>query len=64
MVPASFTQCLVVMAKDLGVDVYVPAMYVLLDSKDQDAYWNALSFVIIHVKNRGVLVSLETGTSA
>uniref|UniRef100_H3GZT0 MULE transposase domain-containing protein n=1 Tax=Phytophthora ramorum TaxID=164328 RepID=H3GZT0_PHYRM len=47
MVPAPFRQCLIVMVKDLGVDVYVPAMYVLMDSKHQDAYWNALNFVII-----------------
>ncbi|OWZ21461.1 hypothetical protein PHMEG_0003999 [Phytophthora megakarya] len=47
MVPATFRQCLILMVKDLGVDVYVPAMYVLMDSKHQDAYWNALNFVII-----------------
>ncbi|OWZ20503.1 hypothetical protein PHMEG_0005060 [Phytophthora megakarya] len=47
MVSASFRQCLIVMVKDLGVDVYVPAMYVLMDSKHQDASWNALNFVII-----------------
>ncbi|GMF30579.1 unnamed protein product [Phytophthora fragariaefolia] len=47
MVPLPFTQCLIVMVKDPGVDVYVPAMYVLLDSKQQDVYWNALNYVII-----------------
>ncbi|OWY97538.1 hypothetical protein PHMEG_00031912 [Phytophthora megakarya] len=47
MVPAPLRQCLIVIVKDLGVDVYVPAMYVLMDSKHQDAYWNALNFVII-----------------
>ncbi|GMF63467.1 unnamed protein product [Phytophthora fragariaefolia] len=47
MVPRPFTQCLIVMVKDPGVDVDVPAMYVLLDSKQQDVYWNALNYVII-----------------
>ncbi|GMF54290.1 unnamed protein product [Phytophthora fragariaefolia] len=46
-VHAMFTQCLIVMVKDPGVDVYVPAMYVLLDSKQQDVYWNAFNYVII-----------------
>ncbi|RLN89199.1 hypothetical protein BBJ28_00025969 [Nothophytophthora sp. Chile5] len=47
MVPRPFTQCLIVMVKDPGVDVDVPAMYVLMDSKQQDAYWHALRCVII-----------------
>ncbi|OWZ11105.1 hypothetical protein PHMEG_00015926 [Phytophthora megakarya] len=46
-VPATFQQCLIMMVKGLGVDVYVPAIYVLMDSKHQDAYCNALNFVII-----------------
>ncbi|KAE9079547.1 hypothetical protein PF005_g23219 [Phytophthora fragariae] len=49
MVPRPFTQCLIVMIKDPGVDVYVPAMYVLLDSKQQEVYWNALNYVIIQI---------------
>ncbi|KAG3232845.1 hypothetical protein PI124_g22077 [Phytophthora idaei] len=47
MVPRPFTQCLIVMVKDPDVDVYAPAMYVLMDSKQQDAYWNALNYVIV-----------------
>ncbi|KAE9112925.1 hypothetical protein PF010_g10195 [Phytophthora fragariae] len=35
------------MVKGPGVDVYVPAMYVLLDSKQQEVYWDALNNVII-----------------
>ncbi|KAG2784214.1 hypothetical protein Pcac1_g5653 [Phytophthora cactorum] len=35
------------MIRDPGVDVYVPATYVLMDSKQQDAYWNALNYVIV-----------------
>ncbi|KAG2765653.1 hypothetical protein Pcac1_g22868 [Phytophthora cactorum] len=47
MAPRPFTQCLIVMVKDPGVNVYVPAMYVLMTSKQQDAYWNALNYVIV-----------------
>ncbi|KAG2823963.1 hypothetical protein PC129_g8410 [Phytophthora cactorum] len=47
MVPRPFTQCLIVMVRDPGVDVDVPAMYVLMDSKQQDAYWNALNYVVV-----------------
>ncbi|EGZ27523.1 hypothetical protein PHYSODRAFT_257161 [Phytophthora sojae] len=43
MVPKPSTQCLIVMVRDPGVDLYVPAMYVLMDSKQQDAYWSALN---------------------
>ncbi|KAG3032222.1 hypothetical protein PC121_g4092 [Phytophthora cactorum] len=35
------------MMRDPGVGVYVPATYVLMDSKQQDAYWNALNYVIV-----------------
>lgn len=47
MVPKPFTQCLIVMVRDPGVDLYVPAMYVLMDSKQQDAYWYALNCITI-----------------
>ncbi|KAG3232325.1 hypothetical protein PI124_g22590 [Phytophthora idaei] len=47
MVPRPFTQCLIVMVKDSGVDAYVPATYVLTDSKQHDAYWNVLNYVIV-----------------
>ncbi|KAG2786303.1 hypothetical protein PC129_g14096 [Phytophthora cactorum] len=35
------------MVRSPGVDVDVPAMHVLMDSKQQDAYWNALNYVIV-----------------
>ncbi|RAW24261.1 hypothetical protein PC110_g19309 [Phytophthora cactorum] len=47
MVPRPFPQCLIVMMRDPGMDMYVPATYVLMDSKQQDAYWNALNYVIV-----------------
>ncbi|KAG3118671.1 hypothetical protein PI124_g4084 [Phytophthora idaei] len=47
MVPRPFTQCLIVMMRDPGVDVDVPTTYVLMDLKQQDAYWNALNYVIV-----------------
>ncbi|KAG2765643.1 hypothetical protein Pcac1_g22858 [Phytophthora cactorum] len=57
MAPRPFTQCLIVMVKDPGVNVYVPAMYVLMTSKQQDAYWNALNYVIVQTDRQcnGVL---------
>ncbi|ETM39488.1 hypothetical protein L914_14367 [Phytophthora nicotianae] len=46
MVPKPFTQCLIVMVRDPGV-LYVPVMYVLIYSKHQDAYWNAVIYIVI-----------------
>lgn len=37
-VPKPLTQCLIVMVRDPGVDLYVPAMYVLMYSKHQEVY--------------------------
>ncbi|POM69289.1 Hypothetical protein PHPALM_14436 [Phytophthora palmivora] len=47
MVPKPFYQCLIVMVRDPDVDLYVPAMYVLMDSKQQDVYWNVLNYIVI-----------------
>ncbi|POM74565.1 Hypothetical protein PHPALM_8463 [Phytophthora palmivora] len=47
MVPKPFYRCLIVMVRDPGVDLYVPAMYVLMDSKQQDVYWNVLNYIVI-----------------
>ncbi|KAG3087210.1 hypothetical protein PI124_g8662 [Phytophthora idaei] len=47
MTPRPFTQCLIVMVRDPGVDVDVPATCMLTDSKQQDAYWNVLNYVIV-----------------
>jgi hypothetical protein len=47
MAPKPFTQCLVLMVRDPSVDLYVPALYVLVTSKDQETYWNVLDAVII-----------------
>ncbi|KAG3117013.1 hypothetical protein PI124_g4309 [Phytophthora idaei] len=35
------------MVRDPGVDAYMPATYMLTDSKQQDTYWNVLNYVIV-----------------
>jgi MULE transposase domain len=50
--PKPFTQCLILMLHDASVDLYVPVLYILLDGKDQETYWNAINLVIIHTDRR------------
>jgi MULE transposase domain len=45
-VPAPFYQCMIVMVYDHGTNMYVPVMYVLLTSKLENVYFQALHWVI------------------
>jgi cell shape-determining protein MreD len=47
VVPKPFSQCLIVMAFELAVNVYVPIGYVLVQSKSQDTYWRVLNELIM-----------------
>lgn len=45
--PANFQQCLIVMMYDHSIDLYLPIFYILLDSKDELSYSNALHWIKI-----------------
>lgn len=47
VVPKGFSQCLIAMVYDPSVDVYVPLLYVLVNSKSQETYWRVLEQLIM-----------------
>ena len=47
IVPDPFYQCLIVMAFDETLGVYVPVLYILITTKTHWLYWNALHCVIV-----------------
>ncbi|ETL47057.1 hypothetical protein L916_03158, partial [Phytophthora nicotianae] len=47
VVPKPFKQCLIVMAFEPTVNLYVPICYVLVQDKSQDMYWRVLNELII-----------------
>lgn len=47
VVPKPFSQCLIVMAFEPAVNLYVPICYVLAQGKSQDMYWRVLNELII-----------------
>ncbi|EGZ18329.1 hypothetical protein PHYSODRAFT_332150 [Phytophthora sojae] len=47
VVPKPFSQCLIVMAFEPSVDLYVPVCYVLVQVKSQETYWRVLNELVI-----------------
>jgi MULE transposase domain len=51
-VPRPYTQCLIIMVYDDETNIYVPAVYILLDNKNQWAYWHALHIVLVETETK------------
>jgi hypothetical protein len=51
-VPKPYTQCLIAMIYDDETDLYVPAVYILLDNKSQWTYWHALHFILVETETK------------
>jgi len=47
IVPHGFSQCMVLMAFDQPSQLYIPFMYILLQSKKFEAYWHAIHAAIV-----------------
>ena len=52
IVPNPFYQCLIIMAFDETLGVYVPVLYILMTAKNQWLYWHALHWVIVSTRCR------------
>ena len=50
IVPDSFDQCLIIMAFEETLRVYVPVMYILMNVKTHCIYWHAVHWVIVATK--------------
>ncbi|ETK73572.1 hypothetical protein L915_19514, partial [Phytophthora nicotianae] len=53
VVSKPFSQCLIVMAYEPAVDLYLPICYVLVQNKSQETYWRVLNELII-LSNRQI----------
>jgi hypothetical protein len=51
-VPKPYSQCLIAMIYDDETDLYVPAVYFLLDNKSQWTYWHAIHFILVETETK------------
>lgn len=63
--PPAFYQCLIIMLYDPSVDLYIPVLYILIDSKDELSYNNALHWVKVqcrlNIKPQTITCDFEKG---